>query len=376
MLDVAIIGGGLAGCSAAIQLVSRGYRVGLFEQKSYPTHKLCGEFLSPEVQPMLRRLGVLEAVMQAGARPIRAAFLTEVGGGSFTTRLPGRALGLSRFCLDFLLFLRARELGARCVDGSAVHGLRGDLTRGFEFTTGGKTFRAAAVLGAFGKRSRLDGTLDRAFLRKSEPFVAFKAHYRGSEPVDRVEVHGFPGGYCGLAPIEGGRINVCWMAREELLRSANGDPASMISEHLFRNDHLRHRFAALERVSENFEAVGQVSLAPKSLFDSGVCMIGDAARMIAPLCGDGMAMALRSAELAVPHVSAFLRGELSPYHFRLRYTRAWKSCFSRRLSLGKLIQNASMYPVGAYTALQFCRLAPGLGEWFVRRTRGTHSASS
>ena len=59
MVDVAIVGGGLAGCSAAIQLAAAGHKVLLLEKKTYPVHKLCGEFLSPEVKGALQRLGVL-----------------------------------------------------------------------------------------------------------------------------------------------------------------------------------------------------------------------------------------------------------------------------------------------------------------------------
>ena len=48
----------MAGCSAAIQLAEAGKRVVLLEKQRYPAHKLCGEFLSVEVQAMFERLGV------------------------------------------------------------------------------------------------------------------------------------------------------------------------------------------------------------------------------------------------------------------------------------------------------------------------------
>ena len=58
MRDVIVIGGGLAGCSMAVQLARRGHGVLLLESEVYPVHKLCGEFLSPAVRGLVRELGV------------------------------------------------------------------------------------------------------------------------------------------------------------------------------------------------------------------------------------------------------------------------------------------------------------------------------
>ena len=54
MYDVAIIGGGLAGLVNAILLKKAGLSIILFEEKSYPFHRVCGEYISNEVVPFLR----------------------------------------------------------------------------------------------------------------------------------------------------------------------------------------------------------------------------------------------------------------------------------------------------------------------------------
>ena len=41
--DIAIIGGGLAGLSLAIQGADKGYKTVVFEKEQYPFHKVCGE---------------------------------------------------------------------------------------------------------------------------------------------------------------------------------------------------------------------------------------------------------------------------------------------------------------------------------------------
>jgi flavin-dependent dehydrogenase len=126
----------------------------------------------------------------------------------------------------------------------------------------------------------------------------------------------------------------------------------------------------MERVSDTFEAVSQVSLARKSPVEQDICMIGDTAGMIAPLCGDGMAMALRSAELAVPPVADFLAGSASSAQLRECYTSAWNEAFGMRLRLGRGIHRAALRPGWAAMAVRACRWMPGLGRWLIQHTRG------
>ena len=177
--DAVVIGGGLAGCSTALQLARRGHEVLLAEQSTYPRHKLCGEFLSPEAQASFRRLGVLEAVHEAGASPINQTVLTAPNGTRSDHSLPDTALGLSRYQLDRLLFHRACAAGADGRSGTRVDSVDGTLEDGFTVTAGGNTVEARLVLGAYGRRGRLDRTLDRPFLDQQTPYVGFKAPQSG-----------------------------------------------------------------------------------------------------------------------------------------------------------------------------------------------------
>lgn len=370
MHDVIIIGGGLAGCSAAIQLADQGAEVLLLEKGHYPRHKLCGEFLSPESQEMFERLGVLRRVHAAGAHGITKAYITAAAGTSFEATLPGTALGLSRYRLDPLLFDRAMEAGADGKTGARVRTVDGDLGRGFTVYTDESRFESRVVIGAYGKRGMLDRTLDRPFLQAHHPYVAFKAHYTGADLADRIEIHAFPQGYCGLSHVEDGRVNACWISHEAVLKAAGGDPEAMIARTLSQNPVLAGRFASMERVSDSFEAVSQVSLARKAPVEHDICMIGDTAGMIAPLCGDGMAMALRSAELVVPPVADFLEGRTSAARLRNRYARAWTKAFGGRLRLGRGVHRAALHPTVAAAAVRACRWMPGLARWLIRHTRG------
>ncbi len=370
MLDVTIIGAGPAGSASAIFLARRGYSVLLLEAKRYPLHKLCGEFLSMESIDLLRRLNVLQKLEAAGARPMRSVRISPAHGGSFSCPLPGTALGVSRKAMDALLAGEAERAGADVRMGTPVRLVNGMLGDGFEVATRHETFRSRAVIGAFGKRSRLDGVMDRPFVKEKSSLVAFKAHYGGLDLGETVELYTFRGGYCGLAPVEDGRTNVCWIARAEDLKSAGGDPDAMIAEMLRENTELAHRFNRLQRVVEDFSAAAQVSFTVKGAFARDVCMVGDAAAMIAPLCGDGMAMALRSAELASEALDGYLSGSANATDLKSQYAIAWRREFGFRLRLGSWVHAILSRPALAGMGVTACRLAPPLGRWVVRATRG------
>lgn len=367
--DAIVVGAGLAGSSAAAHLAARGHTVLLLEKRSFPAHKLCGEFLSVEVQAILGRLGLSDAVRAAGAHPITHTRITAPGAGSFVHPLPGTALGISRYLLDDLLCRRAGQLGAEVHLREPVRAIRGGLASGFTVDTDQGQYTTRVIIGAYGKRSTLDRKLGRLSHRNQSPLVAFKAHFSGPGPGEAVELHAFPDGYCGLSQVENELVNACWITSTRMLRRY-GSPEQMIAHCFPANPHLDSRFRSLHRVSERFLAVSQISFAAKGTFDADVCMVGDTAGMIAPLCGDGMAMAMRSAEMAAGLASAYLSGGSTPEQFRRRYARAWRSEFSSRMRLGRIAQAGFSNTTVARCAVQTFHLLPAAATWLVHNTRG------
>lgn len=356
----------------AIQLARRDHEVALLEATTYPRHKLCGEFLSPETQSSFRRLGVLDAVRTAGAAPIERTKLTGPRGTVSEHPLPDTALGLSRFRLDELLFEQACTTGADGRSGTRVTDVKGSLDEGFVVEAGPDSLTARLIVGAYGRRGVLDRKLERPFLQQDAPSVAFKAHYRGPAPSSpgTVELHAAPGGYCGIGPVEDGRTNVCWIGHTDALKASGGTPEAMLHERLCQNPRLRDRLQSLSRISERFEAVSQVPLMSKDRFAGDVCMVGDAAGMIAPLCGDGMAMALSAADLLAPLADDLLRGRSGPSAFRAAYRRKWSEAFGRRMRIGRWAHAAAFRPAAATTLLRTCTVLPPLARWLIRSTRG------
>src|SRR5258708_3517175 len=77
---VYILGGGPAGSSAAIAARQEGRDVCLIEKSKFPRHKVCGEFLTPEIVPLLESLAVWDAFLAAGPARVRRL---ELHFGSF-----------------------------------------------------------------------------------------------------------------------------------------------------------------------------------------------------------------------------------------------------------------------------------------------------
>ena len=365
--DVIIVGAGLAGCSAAIQLAQEGYQVLLLEQARYPTHRLCGEFLSIEVMAIFARLGILETLRLAGAHPIQQVYLTSSQGAEFRGELPGTALGLSRYQLDRILLERAEAVEAIAYQGMAVKAIAGSFADGFQVSTQNEHFYGRFVLGAFGKASSLDRHLKRPFIQQQSPWIASKAHYQGRSLPQGIELHAFPGGYCGLSQVEAGKVNVCWIAHQRILKNNLKDRHTPSA--LFQNPMLAAQLQSLERVTSP-QNLAQISFARKAPFEQDLCMIGDAGGMITPLCGDGMAMALRSADLVVPLASQLLQESLGLGTFKTRYHRVWQQEFSQRLQLGRLMHQAFIHPALAAIGVNSCRRLPALGRWLIASTRG------
>jgi flavin-dependent dehydrogenase len=320
-----------------------------------------------EVIEIFAQLGILETVQAAGAHPIHNVYLTSSQGAEFRGQLPGTALGFSRYQLDRILLERAEAVGVVAHQGTAVQAITGSFQEGFQVSTHHGHFCGRFVLGAFGKASSLDRQLKRPFIQQKSPWIASKAHYQGRALPQVIEVHGFPGGYCGLSQVEAGKVNVCWIAHQRILKNNLRDRHTPSA--LFQNPILAERLQSLERVTSP-QNLAQISFAPKAPFDNDLCMIGDAGGMITPLCGDGMAMAMRSADLVVPLVSQLLQGALALETFKSLYRRAWQQEFSQRLQLGRFMHQAFIYPRLAAFGVNGCRLFPSLGRWLIASTRG------
>ncbi|MEZ4830340.1 MAG: NAD(P)/FAD-dependent oxidoreductase [Bacteroidia bacterium] len=305
---VIIIGGGLSGLVGAILLRKQGIPTILLEKKSWPFHRVCGEYISAEVIPLLAELGIDPFAL--GAVSISRFSLSAPDGRIAHAQLPLGGFGISRYTLDFALMQKAASLGAEIFPDTEVSDVRFDGTRFEVLTRKGQKMTSPLVVGAYGKRSSLDRVLRRPFFFRPSPYVGVKYHMNWDIDDDLVELHTFRGGYCGVSRVEDGRTNVCYMIERSLFKKAGGVVGTE-KNILQRNPSLRPVFVSGEKLFDKPVTINEISFRPKSRETGGILMMGDAAGMITPLCGNGMAMAMRSAWMAVPYISAYYEGHTS-----------------------------------------------------------------
>jgi len=126
LCDIAVIGGGPAGSTAAALLARRGYNVIALEKEHHPRFHI-GESLLPMNLPVFERLGVLEKVRALGMYKPGADFEADNERG-YNNFAFARAIGQSpphayqvwRQDFDKMLFEHARECGAETREGHEV----------------------------------------------------------------------------------------------------------------------------------------------------------------------------------------------------------------------------------------------------------------
>ncbi|MDX1994981.1 MAG: NAD(P)/FAD-dependent oxidoreductase [bacterium] len=374
VFDAAIIGGGLAGCSAAITLAQHGANVLLLEAKAYPLHRVCGEFLSPASANILSELGVLPQVEALHPALIDRARIVAPDGFCWEADLPGAGLGLTRYALDALLAHEAERLGVCLHTETTVQDVEGDLDNGFTLTARHdgqiQTYQARVVIAAYGKRANLDRVLNRPFLHRGIQYVGLKNHLRGISIENRVELYPFPGGYCGLSQVEDGCTNVCLLVRQDVFqRQGAGDISAFIEWMSGQNPALGAWLARAEVVHPRWFSISQISFQRKAALEGDLLMTGDSAGLIAPLAGDGMEMALHGGRMAGLMAAQFVHERWSAAQLRTQYPKAWRQTFGGRLSLARGLQTLMLRPALLPVGLRALHRSPALSQFVIRHTR-------
>ncbi|MDT0607635.1 NAD(P)/FAD-dependent oxidoreductase [Croceitalea rosinachiae] len=363
--DVVIIGGGLAGLTAALHLNQSGFQVSVVEKNQYPNHKVCGEYVSNEVKPYLKNLGVDLDNMECPQ--IDTLQLSTHSGQSITAKLPLGGFGISRYELDAILYQNALVRNIPFFFGTATD--IQFLNDNFHITVPGhQKLKAKWVIGAYGKRSILDKKLNRTFMSNKSPWLGVKCHYAYDDfPNNLVALHNFKGGYGGLSKTERGHVNFCYLTTFESFKNYKNVAEfnlKVVSLNPFLGQFLRNASPVFEKPI----SIAQVSFERKKPVQNHILMCGDSAGLIHPLCGNGMAMAIHAAKIAS---ECIIQSKVQSRDFiEKAYAKRWKKEFRNRLWTGRQLQRLLISEFGANMAIRTVTKSEKLLRSMIRRTHG------
>jgi flavin-dependent dehydrogenase len=366
-LDIIVIGGGLAGLCNAIHLSKMGKKVLLIEKNEYPKHKVCGEYISNEVLPYLDFLEVNP--FDFGAVRINKFQLSTTKSNIISAKLPLGGFGISRYTLDLVLSEKAKENGVTILQDVVLNITF--LKDVFQVETkDNNTFTSKITIGAFGKRSLLDVKMGRNFIQKKSPYLGVKIHVKGNFKEDLVALHNFKGGYCGVSKVENNAINLCYITNYATFKQYK-NIEDFQEQVVFKNNYLKEIFHSSEALFEKPLSISQISFETKKPVENHILMCGDSAGMIHPLCGNGMSMAIQSAQLASKLILNYFNGKIETRkELEKQYIRQWNQKFSLRLKAGHFIAMLFRKDTIASVLLQILKKLPFLLPIIIKQTHG------
>ncbi|HEY8658184.1 MAG TPA: NAD(P)/FAD-dependent oxidoreductase [Hanamia sp.] len=337
--DVAIIGGGLAGLSLSILLANTGYKIILFEKEKYPFHRVCGEYISMESWKFIESLGL--PLSQLDLPVIKKLRVSSPGGNFLDAKLDLGGFGISRYFLDNELKQIAEKNGVIILEETKVNEV---IFHDEIFTVkyNGGEITSSVVAGSFGKRSNLDVKWQRKFIKqkpgKLNNYIGVKYHVKSEFPPDTIALHNFKDGYCGISKVEKDEYCLCYLTTAQNLKDNHNSIKEMEKNILYQNPFLKKIFLESEFLFAEPVTISQISFDKKTQVTDHVLMLGDAAGMITPLCGNGMSMALHSAKIAFVNIDSFLQKNIKRAEMEIQYVHQWQKQFEKRLRTGRALQ--------------------------------------
>ncbi len=346
-----------------------GFSVALFEQKTYPFHKVCGEYISNEVKPYLKSLGIDPA--EVSAKEINRFEISAPSGKLAKTKMKMGGFGVSRYMFDAYLAKKAQENGVELHQDCKIIDLSFSKDEHQITTATNQQFTAQVVIGAYGKRNKLNETLERPSAKTRSAYVGIKHHFKSTAfPDDLVALHHFEQGYCGLSQVENGYVNLCYLTTNEIFKR-HKSIAEIEAEVLCKNPHLAAFFAEATPVFDPL-VISQINFGQHELVSKHALMCGDAAGLIHPLCGNGMAMAIHGAKLVSKAVEGFLHQHITREDMEYFYQRKWQRTFKSRMKFGQAAQRLFETNTFFEPAIAFGKTFPSALRQVVKYAHGKY----
>jgi len=368
-VDVLVVGAGPAGASAALTARARGLDVLLVDKAAFPRDKTCGDGLTASALRLLEGLGV-DAPALPGYERVQETVLVSPSGRQVDLPLPGvgdHSAVVPRAELDAALVRHVRASGIEFREATPITRLNenGDMMRA---ELGDDTSVAADfVVAADGHWSAVRRLREASDGPDLGTWHAVRQYFRGV--TDRRQWVLFERdllpGYAWVFPLAGGRANVGFgILRAD--HSGAGRSGKDLAT-LWRDVVERPSVRAVLGPAAEPEGPHRAWPIPASydesrLTDGRVLYTGDAAAVVDPMTGEGIAQALETGALAI---EAVVHGR-EPAAVAARYRRAVHRSVGRDLRFASALQRVLRSSLGARAAIRAAGLTPWTRKNFAR----------
>jgi menaquinone-9 beta-reductase len=365
--DVIVVGAGPSGATTAYYLAQAGLNVLLLEKARFPREKVCGDGLTPRAVKTLVAMGV-DVSQESGW--LRNKGLRVIGGG---LRLelpwpdlgsyPGYGLVRPRTALDETLARRAQAAGARLMEGVTVTGpvlnsdgtVAGVTARAEENgdRDSERTYRSRVVVAADGNSSRLSVSMG---LRKRDdrPLgVAVRTYYRSPRHdddyleswLDLWDGDRLLPGYGWIFGMGDGTSNVGLGLLNTSAAFGNTDYRALLRRWL-KSMPEEWGYTEENRTEPVRGAALPMGFNRTPHYHRGLLLTGDAAGMVNPFNGEGIAYAMESGEILARVIAqALARPTRVETERVLRgYPRALQEAYGGYYTLGRVFVQLIGHP--------------------------------
>ena len=378
--EILIIGGGPAGSTAALYLSQLDFDITLIEKKVFPREVLCGEFLSKEVTDILKELNLFNEFITLNPNKLNSFSAVDNSGATLKSKLDFDGYAIKRSIFDSFLLGKAKQNNVNVIKPAEVIS-HVQTEAGFISiveTAFGEILEIESrlVIGAYGKQNVLDKKLDRKFVNnKSDlngvkfhlPINLLKEHFK-----NEINIFIDDGIYCGINQVSNSEITICFLenrkktkipSRERLIELIN---SSKYLKNIFTDDAISFLKSA------NVYGTGNIYFGKKDLVENGMIMIGDSARVIAPLAGDGIGMAMESAKLLCEIIKKH-SNNLNISGIQTDYQKKYNQIFLKRLTAAKIIQTILLNKFLQINGFRLVNHFPFLLPYLIKYTRNSQT---
>lgn len=380
--DILIIGGGPAGSATALYLSKLGLDITLIEMKAYPREVLCGEFLSKEVTNVLKELNIFDDFISLNPNKLNSFRAIDESGLELKSDLNFDAYAMKRSIFDTFLLKQAIAGKVKVFQPAKVISV---INTNSEFISEVEdnsdqitNFRSKLVIAAYGKQNILDKKFQRDFINKKSNLNGVKFHVPlgllNNSFKDEIRIYTSENLYCGMNQVSDTEMTVCFLENRKQSKIPSRE---RLIDLIKSNKHFQKIFRedAIDYIkTTNIYGTGNIFFGKKEVVENGIIMVGDAARVISPLAGDGIGMAMESAKMLYEIININRLDDVNRHKIYLEYKKQYNKAFSKRLMTARIIQNSVLNRSTRKIGFNIVRIYPSLLPFLIKFTRSYKTA--